>query len=188
MCKRKAFQRHNRAALQAIEPEPHCAQQELTTWFDFKLLCCSYFHHDSCCIVSDYAKCHWWLRSPAWQTLKLRFKFKRCSTHLRICFQFYSLIVTGLWYFHSAQYFLLLHHLWQEGKGECAAARCKGVPGRGNMAGVGFDPIPLRATHFPCMTECMKTGSNGYLGEYKDLTGKDRNAQVLHYFLCKLGV
>lgn len=44
----------------------------------------------------------------------------------------------------------------------------------GNMSGVGFDPIPLRVTHFKCMTECKKTGANGYLGEYKDLTGKDR--------------
>lgn len=52
----------------------------------------------------------------------------------------------------------------------------------GNMAGVGLDSLPLRATHFKCMTECKKTGANGYLAECKHLTGKDRT-QVLRYFL-----
>lgn len=53
----------------------------------------------------------------------------------------------------------------------------------GNMAGVGFDPIPLRATHFKCMTECKKAGAIGYLARYRDLTGKDRKTQMLRYFL-----
>ncbi|KAG8004635.1 hypothetical protein GBF38_008973 [Nibea albiflora] len=44
------------------------------------------------------------------------------------------------------------------------------------MAGVGFDPIPLRATHFKCMTECKRTGANGYLAEYEDL--KDLMVQL----------
>lgn len=48
----------------------------------------------------------------------------------------------------------------------------------GNMAGVGFDPFPLWATHFKRMTECKKTGANGYQAEHKDLTGKDRKTQV----------
>lgn len=53
----------------------------------------------------------------------------------------------------------------------------------GNMSGVGFDPVPLRATLFKCMTECKKTCANGYLAEYKDLTGKDRKTEVMCYFL-----
>lgn len=50
------------------------------------------------------------------------------------------------------------------------------------MAGVGFDPIPLRATHFKCMTECKRTGANGYLAEYEDLMGKDKKATCAALF------
>ena len=56
------------------------------------------------------------------------------------------------------------------------------------MAGVIFDPTPLRATRFKCLTECKKTGATGYLAEYKDLTGKDRKPRVLRYFLYELKV
>lgn len=48
---------------------------------------------------------------------------------------------------------------WREGKGECVAAGCKGA---GDQAGVGFDPVPLRATHFRCMTECQEAGATGF--------------------------
>lgn len=57
-------------------------------------------------------------------------------------------------------------------KVKSAAARCKGTAGQRNMAGVGFDPVPLRATRFKCMTECKKTGANGYPGRVQRSDGK----------------
>lgn len=55
------------------------------------------------------------------------------------------------------------------------------------MAGVGFDPIPLRATHFKCMTDCKRTSANGYLAEeedLKDLMGKGKKIpHVQRYFI-----
>lgn len=47
------------------------------------------------------------------------------------------------------------------------------------MAGVGFDPVSLRATHVQHMTECKKTGANGYLARCRDLTGKDRKKKAV---------
>lgn len=65
------------------------------------------------------------------------------------------------------------------------AARCKGTAVQGTWQVSVLIPNPHRATCFECMTECKETGANGYLAEWNDLTGKGRDAHMLHYFLLQ---
>lgn len=52
----------------------------------------------------------------------------------------------------------------------------------GNMAGVGFDPIPLRASHFKCMTGCKKK-KKGATGRVQRSDGKGQNNTSAALFL-----
>lgn len=65
------------------------------------------------------------------------------------------------------------------------AARCKGTAAQATWQVSVLIPNPHRATRFECMTECKETGANGYLAEWNDLTGKGRDAHMLHYFLLQ---
>lgn len=89
---------------------------------------------------------------------------------------FLSFTLPGLCYsgMGGALFSIPLLHSYSDkrAKGEKRGSQMQRHCRTGNMAGVGFDPIPLRATRFKCMTECKKTGANGYPGRVQRSDGK----------------
>ena len=96
-----------------------------------------------------------------------------CRSFIRPFWQGFVVFPEYGWCFVFSSTFTLL--LWQGGQRWIQGGQMQRHSRAGNMADVGFDPIPLRVTHFKCMTECKKTGANGYLASVKiwqERTGK----------------
>lgn len=135
--KERKIQRRNRAALQAIELELLWAQQEWATGFNFTLFVHSFitFHLDRILLYlmslldwrfmhTRHDQSHGW--NSYLEKQKKSYIFQACSVNHSF-WQGFVIFQNGRCFVFNSTFTVLL---WQEGKGERMAVRCKGPEGQ----------------------------------------------------------